>query len=191
MIIRNWCCIADNLSSNLQVNVSFEILLFCGSQAENVESPWSSGHRNKSIFIILLPVKLSLYLWHLFRIYVIKFWCFVFQNLYNIVTQNITILKCIDFFPPPLLYSQRHTLKLCTFGWGLFSLLELDPIHFLSKLKCAMICKTKVCFQLCDNSVGTFIVYKDRCINYLIVKWFWGFCAKNLDSATSSTFGMN
>ncbi len=58
----------------------------------------SSGLKSQLIFIILLYKKVRLYLQHL-RIYWIKYWYLISMNRYNIVTQNITILRCIDCFP--------------------------------------------------------------------------------------------
>ncbi len=58
----------------------------------------SSGRKSQLIFIILFYKKLSLYLKHSLKIYVVKYRYLVSMYRYNIVTQNITILWQI-FFP--------------------------------------------------------------------------------------------
>ncbi len=61
----------------------------------------SSGPKGQLISIILLSKKLSLYLQHVLRIYLIKYRCLVSMNQHNIIMRNIVILQCIDFFPHP------------------------------------------------------------------------------------------
>ncbi len=72
----------------------------------------SSGLKSQKSFIFLFPRKLNLYLQHLSRIYAIKYRYLASMNRYNINKQNIAILLCISFFPPPLV--QIH----CISAWG-------------------------------------------------------------------------
>ncbi len=59
----------------------------------------SSGLKSQLIFIILWYKKVSLYLQHFLRIYLIKYRYLVSMNQYNINMPNIVISRCIDFFP--------------------------------------------------------------------------------------------
>ncbi len=64
----------------------------------------SSGLKSQLIFIILFYKRLTL------RIYLIKYCYLVSMNPYNIVMQNNSILRCIDFFSPSL---WKNPTQLC------------------------------------------------------------------------------
>ncbi len=129
---------------------------------------------------------MSLYLQHFLRFYPMKYQYLVVMNGYNIIMQNVVILRYIDFFPPPLkivisnngmwsrrcIWSNRNAFLQTCFSTHGYCSVHLDDVHTHIFFVC--VCEF---WDYLSTIVSTIVVFLSNKVVFLKENWSYKMCS--------------